>query len=223
MASSLQIIIFVSCLLFQLSTSAVSPLLQQKLGQQDANESAVKEDEQEEKWTPSTEPRTFSYKVDDRVKGASQLRNETWNNGTATGMYTLHMGNDQYQIIHYIADANGFRITSTQTVSGDELMGGHPGEADTVKVDSNVDGFQSNYKLKGSEIKHQGSLPAAQQQQRPSSFGRNADAKDQAQSSDNLESLKAPLSNATDKQPNVNANATSSNSDKQQESQSKSS
>jgi hypothetical protein len=214
MASSLQIIIFISCLLFQLSTSAVSPLLQQQLGQKEANGSAAKEDQQEEKWSPATEPRTFSYKVDDRVKGASQLRNESWNNGTATGMYTLHMGNDQYQIINYIADANGFRITSTQTVSGDELMGGHPGEADTVKVDSNVDGLQSNYKLKGSDIQHQGSLPV-QQPQRPSSFGRKLDdAKDH----------EAPLSNATDKQPNVNANATSSNSDKQQqESQSKSS
>jgi len=152
MASSLQVTIFSTFLfvIFGLTSSAVSPLLQEQLK---ANDKATLGKSQEAPWLPATQPREFSYNIDDNIKGANQIRHETWNNGTVNGMYAYPLGGDEWQLVNYIADDKGFRVVSTKKVSESELMGvnGTPAKG-SATVDINRDGNKFNYTVKADEI-----------------------------------------------------------------------
>jgi len=157
---TIQVILFVFCLV-HLSSSAISPLLQQQ--QQAAQEQENEKEEQKRPWT-AADNRDFNYQVQDGINGASAVRQESWRNGTATGSYAQPLGSGLWSIISYAADEKGFRILSTKTVTDADLMHGAQPKHDTVKVESNVNGFEHNYELKADQIKHFEKQKASEQQ-----------------------------------------------------------
>jgi len=105
------------------------------------------------------------------------MRHEKWDNGTVRGMYATPLGNNQFTVVHYLADQNGFQILSSKTMSEAELIHDEAAEKDQVKVNTNVDGSEINYKLSAQEIADRQKYLAQQQQaqQASSRIGRNSD------------------------------------------------
>jgi len=124
-------------------------------------------------WAPATQPREFSYHIQDGILGANQVRHEVWKNGTMSGMYAYPLGNNQWQVVDYIADGKGFRVTNTKAVSEQELMDGHKPASQQADVDIDRDGLKTSYSVKASEINQK----AKQQKQKQQSG-----AQDQEQS-----------------------------------------
>jgi hypothetical protein len=161
MASALQVIVSLSCLwvVIGLSSAAVSPLYQEQLKTADK---ANQEKSAEESYAPATQPREFGYSVNDGIKGANQVRHETWNNGTMTGMYAYPLGGLDWMVVNYVADDKGFRVVSEKKVTESELMGGHSAVNGSADVDIDRDGSKTSYTVKANEI---GQKQKQQQQQ----------------------------------------------------------
>jgi len=151
MASTLQVTLVSTCLfvIFGLTSSAVSPLLQEQLK---ANDKLAPPKPLEEPWAPATQPREFGYSVADNIQGANQVRHEIWKNNTVTGMYAYPLGGDQWEIVNYVADSLGFRVVSSKKVSELELMKGHTIAKDSAAIDIDRDGTKTNYTVKADEI-----------------------------------------------------------------------
>jgi len=143
--AAFQIALF-SCILVGFASCAISPFLGNPA---EAKDNSVTT---EAPWAPATQPREFQYNVMDGIQGANQIRQESWNNGTMTGMYAYPYGPKQWQVVHYVADERGFRVTSTKIVDEAELMGGHHPANQTADVDINTDGAKTSYHVKASEI-----------------------------------------------------------------------
>jgi hypothetical protein len=94
-----------------------------------------------EPFAPVTGPKSFKVNVADGIQGANQLRQETWDKGAVQGMYSHPVGNGKWQIVNYVADDKGFRVTSTKLVDEAEIQqGSNPGnQKANVDIESNGD------------------------------------------------------------------------------------
>jgi len=113
---------------------------------------------QQPQFQPVRGPKKFSVNVNDGIQGANQLRKETWDNGTVTGMYANPLGNKKYQIINYIADDKGYRILSTKVVDETELakLGGEnkfsPQSGKSAQIDITNDGNTASWTVTPDQI-----------------------------------------------------------------------
>ncbi|CAG7827711.1 unnamed protein product [Allacma fusca] len=155
-------IAFVSFLIVGFASCAISPLF----GAPSSDGTKDNSITTEPPWAPATQPREFGYNVMDGIQGANQIRQESWKNGTMSGMYAYPYGPNQWQVVEYIADERGFRVTSSKIVDESELMGGHHAANQTAEVDISSDGAKTSYKLKASDI---GQKQKQEQQQKSQS------------------------------------------------------
>lgn len=100
---------------------------------------------------PASKNRAFTYNIADGIEGASQIRHETIENGVMKGYYTYALGDGLYELVNYIADENGYRVTSSETMTEKQLLASQglvqntqPGSAN---VDIDNDGVKTAYNL----------------------------------------------------------------------------
>jgi len=110
----------------------------------------------------ATDPRKFSYNINDGIEGALQIRHETWEDGVVKGYYTYPLGEKMWQLVHYIADAQGYRITSTKSLTEAELlkMSDQTMDEGSASIQLEEDGLKTNYKINRNDINQTGKRPA---------------------------------------------------------------
>lgn len=88
---------------------------------------------------PAIVTQPFSFNILDGIKGATQAKNQTFSNGTMTGMYAYPTGGNEWQVVNYVADEKGLRITSSKKVTQAEMMAEQsPGANNIAGQDANA-------------------------------------------------------------------------------------
>jgi len=157
------LILTLACLCLVSPTYSVKSLQQQKnQNQASSEEHDSQSDEMNNKidplklttYPPATDPRQFSYNINDGIEGAFQIRHETWENGVVKGYYTYPLENHMWELVHYIADAQGYRVTSTKSLTEAELlqMSDQKMNVGSANVELEEDGVKTNYKISKDDI-----------------------------------------------------------------------
>lgn len=95
-------------MVFAVAYAAIAP----SPAKQNAASSESSPKKEEQKWAPVTDSQEFKVNVADGIEGASQVRYEKWDKGTMTGMFSKPIGDGKFEIVNYIADDKGYRVTS---------------------------------------------------------------------------------------------------------------
>jgi len=124
-------------------------------------------------WTPVREAKEFSAFVGDKIEGAHVVREEKWNNGTMTGSYAQPVGNGKWDIVTYIADDKGYRITNKKTVDESqlpEIQASLASKDKHAQININQNGAKTDYRVtpdqiaKNTENKNQAQNPEQKKQ-----------------------------------------------------------